>query len=74
MNYSVDEIDGGIAVLTGDDGELREVPSATLAPNVKEGDVVNYHDFMWQVNAEETQSRARRIQALLRCMEKDRRK
>ncbi|MDO5601255.1 MAG: DUF3006 domain-containing protein [Oscillospiraceae bacterium] len=70
MNYSVDEIEGGIAVLIDEDGEVHEVPSVTLSPDVKEGDIVNYRDYIWQKNPEETEQSAARIQALLRELQK----
>lgn len=65
MTYTIDRIEGTLAVLEDEDGEFRNVPVAALPEDAREGDVLTWTEpGIWAVDAAETAARRARIHAL----------
>ncbi|MCM1022623.1 MAG: DUF3006 domain-containing protein [Prevotella sp.] len=56
----IDRIEDGIAVVETEDGRM-EVPRSELAPDIKEGDVVELADGIYVKNQDETDMRRKKI-------------
>ena len=65
MFYSVDRIEGPLAVLQDDEGENRTVPLAELPEGLREGDVLCWEGESWRPAPEERDRRRTASQALL---------
>ena len=65
MFYSVDHIEGPLAVLQDDEGENRAVPLAELPEGLREGDVLCREGESWRPAPEERDRRRAELQALL---------
>ena len=65
MFYSVDRIEGPLAVLQDDEGENRTVPLAELPEGLREGDVLCREGERWRPATEERDRRRAELQALL---------
>ncbi len=66
--YSVDRLEGGLALLLGDDEDTVELPAARLAPAdppVREGDILALRDGVWRRDDAETARRRKKTAALL---------
>lgn len=69
MNFSVDRIEGDLAVLEDENGVLQTVPLAQLPPDTREGSVLRLENGVWTLDADEAARRraeALHLQALLR--------
>lgn len=69
MSFSVDRIEGDLAVLEDENGVLQTVPLAQLPPDAREGAVLRLENGVWTLDADEAARRraeALRLQALLR--------
>ncbi|HIZ56267.1 MAG TPA: DUF3006 domain-containing protein [Firmicutes bacterium] len=64
MKWSVDRIEGNLAVCEGPAGQMRQVPLADLPPGIREGDLLTEEGGSWTFLPEET--RARREKAIRR--------
>lgn len=60
MFYSIDRIEGGVAVLISDaDSSLITVPADMLSPDAGEGGIVRLENGQYVYDAEETAARRR---------------
>ena len=57
MVYSIDRIEGDVAVLVDDDGHSIPVSLSALPPSVVCGDVLRMQDGVYILAADETQAR-----------------
>ena len=67
MRYTIDRIEGLLAVLEDEDGESREVPVSALPESAREGDLVTETETEQgtsEVDAEATEARRKKIRAL----------
>ena len=65
MGFCVDRIEGEVAVLSGDGGEITDVPLTSLPDGVREGDVLRLEDGVWVADPGETVRRAERVRGKL---------
>ena len=70
MYYSVDRVEGAIAVLEDEDGNLSHVPLASLPEGVKETDVLSFQDGAWEPALDEAARRRERILRLQQMLRK----
>ena len=63
--YSVDRIVGGIAVLTDDNGAVKEVPCKDLPAEVKEGDILSFDGECYRLEAEKTADKKEEVKRLI---------
>ena len=69
MCFSVDRIEGDLAVLEDENGVLQTVPLMQLPLDTREGSVLRLENGVWTLDADEAARRraeALRLQALLR--------
>ncbi|MBQ2780752.1 MAG: DUF3006 domain-containing protein [Clostridia bacterium] len=69
MSFSVDRIEGDLAVLEDENGVLQTVPLMQLPLDTREGSVLRLENGVWTLDADEAARRraeALRLQALLR--------
>ena len=69
MVFSVDRIEGDLAVLEDENGDFSNVALAQLPQGTREGTVLRHENGVWSIDADEAARRraeALRLQALLR--------
>lgn len=55
--YSVDRIEGDVAVLVDDDGHSASIPVLQLPASVRSGDVLHCRDDIYELDRSETDAR-----------------
>lgn len=68
MEYIVDRIEEGVAVLEGEDGAMTNVKLGELPEGVKEGDVLVMHEGSYRIDCDATQSRREQMEDLFRSL------
>lgn len=72
MTYTIDRIEGMIAVLEDEEGETRQVPVSQLPDAAREGTLVTETEpGTFAVDEEATQARRKRIRALEDLLRRD---
>ncbi len=74
MLYSLDRIEGTVAVLVDDDGNDRLVPASALPPSCRPGIMVRETDGVFQVDEQATAKRRQEVVELQRSIRKRRRR
>lgn len=64
MIYSVDRIEGTVAVLVGDSGPDLTVLLSELPAGITEGSVLRFNDGVYTLDCQEEQKRRQRILSL----------
>ena len=65
MTYTIDRIEGLIAVLENEDGETRHVPTSALPDGAREGDLVTETEQgPFAADEDATEARRKKIRAL----------
>lgn len=69
MYVAIDRLEGGLAVLEDEDGNLRTVERGQLPAEARAGDVLAFDGSAYRIDQEETQRRRdynRRLEELLK--------
>ena len=65
MTYTIDRLEGLVAVLENEDGETRNVPVSALSACAREGDLVTETESgTFEVDKAATEARRKKIRAL----------
>lgn len=73
MLYSVDRIEGDVAVLVDEDGNSRDVPQAALPPDIRAGDMLREQNGMFVLDADAANARRARVLQLQNSLRRRRR-
>lgn len=73
MLYSVDRIEGDVAVLVDEDGNSRDVPQAALPSDIRAGDMLREQNGMFVLDADAANARRARVLQLQNSLRRRRR-
>lgn len=73
MLYSVDRIEGDVAVLVDEDGNSRDVPRAALPSGIRAGDMLREQNGMFVLDADAANARRARVLQLQNSLRRRRR-
>ena len=63
--FTIDRIEENKAILECENGEFVTLEISSLPKNIKEGDILNFDDNSYFLNADETEKRKEKIKNLM---------
>lgn len=66
--FTIDRIENKKAVLECENGEFVTLDVTSLPKNIKEGDILNFEEGSYFLNADETEKRKERIKNLMNSL------
>lgn len=66
--FTIDRIENKKAVLECENGELVTLDVTSLPKNIKEGDILNFEEGSYFLNADETEKRKEKIKNLMNSL------
>ncbi len=66
--FTIDRIEGNKAILECENGDFVTLELSSLPKNIKEGDILNFDENSYFLNADETEKRKEKIKNLMNSL------